>query len=302
MEKKSPLISVIVPVYNVAPYIRRCLDSIAAQTYPALEIIAVDDASTDGSGQLCDACAESEARLQVVHFAENRGPSAARNEGIRRAAGAYLCFVDADDRVEPELLSTLYASLREAEADVSACGADGIRLAGGPAGVFSGEEAIACMAREIPFNYVPWAKLYAAAPVKACLFDERIYYSEDILFLYELFQRVGRVSYVPDILYHYNNDREDSQVHSGVSVRKLTALDVDSRWAMLTVESDAERWQIFSLLKRLQSHIRRHYDRKALHLLPERKSRVAVRTLYASVPVFWGMASFYKYIKRWLRK
>ncbi len=328
MEKKSPLISVIVPVYNVAPYIRRCLDSIAAQTYPALEIIAVDDASTDGSGQLCDACAESEARLQVVHFAENRGPSAARNEGIRRAAGAYLCFVDADDRVEPELLSTLYASLREAEADVSACGADGIRLAGGPAGVFSGEEAIACMAREIPFNYVPWAKLYAAAPVKACLFDERIYYSEDILFLYELFQRVGRVSYVPDILYHYNNDREDSQVHSGVSVRKLTALtvhdhvcdhagerfpeaalyfrrlslDVDSRWAMLTVESDAERWQIFSLLKRLQSHIRRHYDRKALQLLPERKSRVAVRTLHASVPVFWGMASFYKYVKRWLRK
>lgn len=70
MEKKSPLISVIVPVYNVAPYIRRCLDSIAAQSYPALEIIAVDDASTDGSGQLCDACAESEARLQVVHFAE----------------------------------------------------------------------------------------------------------------------------------------------------------------------------------------------------------------------------------------
>lgn len=184
------------------------------------------------------------------------------------------------------------------------------------------------MAREIPFNYVPWAKLYAAAPVKACLFDERIYYSEDILFLYELFQRVGRVSYVPDILYHYNNDREDSQVHSGVSVRKLTALtvhdhvcdhagerfpeaalyfrrlslDVDSRWAMLTVESDAERWQIFSLLKRLQSHIRRHYDRKALQLLPERKSRVAVRTLHASVPVFWGMASFYKYVKRWLRK
>ncbi len=164
--------------------------------------------------------------------------------------------------------------------------------------------------------------------MKACLFDERIYYSEDILFLYELFQHVGRVSYVPDILYHYNNDREDSQVHSGVSVRKLTALkvhdhvcdhagerfpeaalyfrrlslDVDSRWAMLTVESDAEKRQIFSLLKRLQSHIRRHYDRKALQLLPERKSRVAVRTLHASVPLFWGMASLYKYVKRWLRK
>lgn len=328
MERKSPLISVIVPVYNVAPYIRRCLDSIAAQTYAALEILAVDDASTDGSGVLCDEYAVSERRLRVVHFPENRGPSAARNEGIRRAQGAYICFVDADDCVEPALLARLYESLSEAGADIGVCGADGIRLAGGPAGVFSGQEAIVCMAREIPFNYVPWAKLYTAAPVKDCLFDERICYSEDILFLYELFQRVKRVSYVPDILYHYNNDREDSQVHSGVSERKLTALtvhdyvcddaaerfpeaalyfrrlslDVDSRWAMLVVESDLDKRQIYGMLRKFQNHIRRHYERKALRLLPERKSRVAVRTLYISVPVFWGMAAVYKHVKRWVRK
>lgn len=328
MEERKPLISVIVPVYNVAPYIRRCLDSIAAQTYRIFEIIAVDDASTDESGTLCDEYAVSEDRLQVVHFPENRGPSAARNEGIRRASGEYICFVDADDHVEPELLTRLYESLREAQADVSACGADGICLTGGPAGVFSGQEAIECMAREIPFNYVPWAKLYAAAPVKTCLFEERIYYSEDILFLYELFQRVRRVSYVPDLLYHYNNDREDSQVHSGVSERKLTALmvhdyvcddagrhfpeaalyfrrlslDVDSRWAMLTVESDLEMRQVFSMLKRLQGHIRKHYDRKAVLLMPELKSRTAVRTLYGSVILFWGMASLYKSVKRRMRR
>ena len=325
MERRKPLISVVIPVYNVAPYIRRCLDSIAMQSYRELEIIAVDDASTDDSGAICDAYAVSEMRLQVVHFPQNRGPSAARNEGIRRAVGAYICFIDADDRVEPGCLERLYESLRETEADVSVCGADGIRLAGGPAGVFSGQEAIECMAREIPFNYVPWAKLYAAAPVKAGLFDERIYYSEDILFLYELFQRVKRVSYVPDILYHYNNDREDSQVHSGVSDRKFTALkvhdyvcddagqhfpvaalyfrrlsiDVDSRWAMLTVESDMEKRQIFAILKRLQDHIRRHYDRRALCLLPERKSRVAVCTLRVSATLFWGMACVYKHIKSW---
>lgn len=328
MEGKNPLISVIVPVYNVAPYIRRCLDSIAAQTYQELEILAIDDASTDGSGALCDEYALSEKRLRVVHFTDNRGPSAARNEGIRRAAGAYICFVDADDRVEPALLHRLYDSLREVEADVSICGADGIRLAGGSADVFSGQEAIVCMAREIPFNYVPWAKLYAAAPVKAVLFDERIYYSEDILFLYEVFRRVNRVSYVPDILYHYNNEREDSQVRSGVSERKLTALmvhdyvcddagrhfpeaalyfrrlslDVDSRWAMLTVESDMGKLWIFSMLKRLQAHIRRHYDHKAIQLLPERKSRIAVPTLYASVTAFWAMASLYQYVKRYTRK
>lgn len=325
MEGSKPLISVVIPVYNVAPYIRRCLDSVAVQTYQALEIIAVDDASTDGSGAICDEYAVSEMRLQVVHFPQNRGPSAARNEGIRRAAGEYICFIDADDRVEPVLLERLYESLREAGADVSICGADGIGLAGGPAGVFSGQEAIECMAREIPFNYVPWAKLYAAAPVKTGLFDERIYYSEDILFLYELFQRVKRVSYVPDILYHYNNDREDSQVHSGMSDRKFTALmvhdyicddagrhfpvaalyfrrlslDVDSRCAMLTVESDMEKRQIFFMLKRFRDHIRRHYDRRALRLLPERKSRVAVRTLYVSATLFWGMAYVYKYVKLW---
>ena len=83
----DPLITVVVPVYNVEDYLERCLASLSAQTHSNLEIIAVDDASTDGSGTLCDRLAEKEPRLQVVHLPENRGPSAARNEGVRRARG-----------------------------------------------------------------------------------------------------------------------------------------------------------------------------------------------------------------------
>ena len=327
MEQEKPMISVIVPVYNVEAWIGRCLDSILAQTYETIEVILINDASSDESGRICDHYAARDGRITVLHFSENRGPSAARNEGIRKARGAFASFIDSDDYVEPCLLEKLYDNLLENGADVSACGADGIKLKGGPPGTFSRSEAVCCLAHGVPFNHVPWGKLYTMELVKKHPFDERYFYSEDLLFLYEILKSSNRVSYLPDRLYHYVN-REGSQVHSGVSVRKLTALkvhdhvcdhagerfpeaalyfrrlslDVDSRWAMLTVESDAEKRQIFSLLKRLQSHIRRHYDRKALQLLPERKSRVAVRTLHASVPLFWGMASLYKYVKRWLRK
>ena len=110
---EQPLISVIVPVYNVEGYVQPCLDALLAQTWPNLELILIDDASTDGSGGVCKACAARDSRVRVVRFPENRGPSAARNEGVRRAAGAYIAFVDADDRVEPDLLEKLYRCLEE---------------------------------------------------------------------------------------------------------------------------------------------------------------------------------------------
>ena len=90
MEREKPLISVIVPIYNVEACMERCLDSILAQTYPSLEVILVDDASTDGSGAVCDRYAACDARITAIHFRENRGPSAARNEGVRQARGAYI--------------------------------------------------------------------------------------------------------------------------------------------------------------------------------------------------------------------
>ena len=96
MEKKQPLVSVIVPVYNVEDYLAECVESLQNQTYPELEIILVDDGSTDGSGRLCDVLAAQDARIRVIHK-ENGGLSDARNVGMRSAEGTYFTFVDSDD-------------------------------------------------------------------------------------------------------------------------------------------------------------------------------------------------------------
>ena len=95
MEK--PLISVIVPVYNVEKYIGRCLDSLMAQTYGNLEILLINDASTDGSGGLCDRYAAQDPRVRAVHLTENRGVSHARNVGLEEARGRVVAFVDPDE-------------------------------------------------------------------------------------------------------------------------------------------------------------------------------------------------------------
>ncbi len=102
-EKDQELVSIIVPVYNVYPYLAQCLDSLCGQTWRRIEIILMDDGSTDGSEIICDRYAESDSRIKVVHK-KNQGVSAARNDGIDRAGGRYLIFVDADDCIRPELV------------------------------------------------------------------------------------------------------------------------------------------------------------------------------------------------------
>ena len=104
------LLSVIVPIYNVEPWLERCVRSILGQTYGNLEILLVDDGSTDGTGELCDALAKEDERICVLHK-ENGGTSAARNLGIDRARGEYLGFVDSDDYVEPDMYWRLYQAI-----------------------------------------------------------------------------------------------------------------------------------------------------------------------------------------------
>ena len=96
--QEKPLVSIIVPVYNVEKYLQACLESLACQTYPELEIILIDDGSTDSSGKMCDEFAQKDPRFKVVHQA-NGGLSNARNHGIQLAQGDYLTFVDSDDTV-----------------------------------------------------------------------------------------------------------------------------------------------------------------------------------------------------------
>ena len=118
MEEK---ISVIVPVYNVEAYLERCVESILKQTYSNLEILLVNDGSTDKSGELCDQLALRDQRIRVIHK-ENGGLSDARNRGIDEASSDLIGFIDSDDYIDEDMYETLYRHLREANADLSMCG------------------------------------------------------------------------------------------------------------------------------------------------------------------------------------
>ena len=111
----DPLVSIIVPVYNVKPYLNRCVDSLLGQSYQNMELLLVDDGSTDGSETLCDEYAAQDARVRVLHK-KNGGLSDARNAGVDAAKGEYLSFVDGDDWVSPYYIENLYRALEQAGA------------------------------------------------------------------------------------------------------------------------------------------------------------------------------------------
>lgn len=115
------LISVVVPVYNVEKYLERCVVSIVNQTYTNLEIVLVDDGSTDQSGFICDELKNQDDRIKVVHKL-NEGLGLTRNRGVREARGDYICFIDSDDYIDKQYIETIYFDLKKHAADVCYCG------------------------------------------------------------------------------------------------------------------------------------------------------------------------------------
>ena len=120
MYQSELLISVIVTAYNIERYLPRCLDSLIAQTYQRLEIIVVDDGSTDRTGQICDRYAAECPRISVIHK-ENGGPSAARNAGVKIAKGDYIGYVDGDDWVEPDMYEEMLRACTDLQVPVAIC-------------------------------------------------------------------------------------------------------------------------------------------------------------------------------------
>lgn len=113
-------ISVIVPVHNTAPYLKRCLDSIISQTLKDIEIILVENLSTDGSGEICDLYAIDDSRIKVLHL-DIMGLSVARNAGISIASAPYVAFIDSDDHILPEMLEEMWSAVSQANADIAYC-------------------------------------------------------------------------------------------------------------------------------------------------------------------------------------
>ena len=215
---ETELISVIVPVYNVERYLRRCVDSILHQTYRNLEVLLVDDGSTDASGAICDEYAAQEERVTAVHQ-KNGGLSAARNAGLERAQGTYLCFVDSDDFLDSRMLETLCRDLQEKDADVAVVGFRMFEreeeLAPAelavPVQCMTGREAIRNTLVSDELGDFAWNKLY-----KRELFRDIRYplgrMMEDQGTTYRIFQQCSKVVYRPVPLYYYYQ-RPDSILH-----------------------------------------------------------------------------------------
>ena len=201
----QPKVSVIVPVYNVAPYLKRCLDSLIGQTLHELEIILIDDGSTDASGNSCDAYAKTDNRIQVVHQ-QNAGLSQARNKGIKLARAPYLMFVDSDDWVEKDFCLLPYTLASAHDADLVIFNAyNGDRpnryafLSHMADTCFSSGEAILHLDQ---FGHAVWNKCCRASLFSDFQFPPGRYY-EDIGSTHRLIDRAKTVFLSNAMLYHY---------------------------------------------------------------------------------------------------
>jgi len=206
----SPLISIIIPIYNVEKYLPACLDSVLAQTYQNLEIILVDDGSPDGSGAICDAYAASDARIRVIHQ-KNGGVSSARNTGLDAASGAFIGFVDPDDYIEPGMYEVLYNQLQASGADIVQCGY--VWEEDGKEDVFfhhSGEiqlhDGLYCIQELLTVEkpwWAVWNKLYRSKLLQELRFCTGLRVGEDILFTFQIFLQINQLVSVKRPLYHY---------------------------------------------------------------------------------------------------
>lgn len=214
---KSDLISVIVPVYNMEQYLERCINSIKKQSYSNLEIILVDDGSTDHSADMCDTYAQEDQRIKVIHKV-NGGLSEARNAGLAIATGTYIGYVDSDDWIEPQMYQKMYEACIENEAQVAVCryakvySDEAIRGGNHKITVFERDSILKVYLSDnsdyIVYNSV-WSKLFAREIIVGEIFPVGKN-SEDIMYTTRAFCKVTKAVYVDECLYNYVLDREGS--------------------------------------------------------------------------------------------
>lgn len=248
------LITVIIPIYNVKKYLDKCIDSVVNQTYSDLEIILVDDGSTDGSSSICDERAKSDSRIKVIHKA-NQGLGMARNTGIENADGEYICFFDSDDFIAPETIEKSYKAAVKNKSQIVLFGINFTDSEGNvvekfvsPLGEINYNGS--CVQNEFlpefiaadpkgngidKFYMSPCLMLYSMELINSSgwrFVSEREIISEDVYSLISLFKHVKSVSVVPEAFYYYRKntaslsrvfreDRFDKLNHFYLETKKL---------------------------------------------------------------------------------
>ena len=234
MERKK--VSIIVPVYNTEKYIDRCIQSILSQNYSDIELILINDGSTDSSGTICEKYSK-EYKNVIYKYQENSGVSVARNTGIELATGEYVAFVDSDDAVKSNMISSLVDALESSEADLSICGYDIARIdevipVPIPQETVFGKENIAAYFSEHFTEAIAssvFAKLYKKS-LFSYGFNPEFSMGEDLLFNLEYVKKITKLVIVPETLYIYNKTNEGSLTRTYKKVYHEQNLYVFKRW------------------------------------------------------------------------
>lgn len=310
----TPLISVIVPVYNVEEYLDRCVQSIVDQTYENLEIILVDDGSTDSSGKKCDKWKAKDNRIVVIHK-ENGGLSDARNLGLDMAKGEYIGFVDSDDLINTNMYQILFDAINQSKSNIAECrwvqfgDGDEIDNIGSVIKdriVYSAEEALLELIHERNIKQTVVNKLYRKEVILVRFPVGRI--NEDEFWTYQVVGKSRRVVFVDAELYYYYQ-RRNSIMHASYSPRRIDGVyALKERMNYVrehypTIFADAcllYLWTCFyhyqvicrnkevdrdsKYRKMLHSEYRNHFQQEALLLMPL-KQRVWMR-LFRAFPTF----------------
>lgn len=225
------LVSIIIPVYNVEKYLLACVNSVVNQTYKCLEIILVDDGSTDSSGRICDECAKLDSRIKVIHKT-NGGLSDARNAGIDAATGEYLAFVDSDDIIHTRFVEMLYALANYLNADISSVEfknfydeetLDLEEILVGKTMILQSEEAIDKILYQNILDNSACNKLYDRRLFDGLRFPIGKLY-EDLAIFYKVYERAKKVVHRREAYYFYRLRRDS--ITGNFSLRRTDVLDI----------------------------------------------------------------------------
>jgi len=223
---EQPLVSVVIPVFNIEAHLEQCLDSVVGQTLKDIEIICVDDGSTDSSPQILERYAQRDSRVRIITQA-NAGPGAARNTGLAKATGTYLIFLDSDDWFEPDFLERMVKRAEETDADVTICRAVEFDTQTGqelssewmlksqylPGETFSPHE-IADHIFQFAYG-MPWDKFYRASYIKTeQLTFPPLQNSEDLAFVFPSILSAERITVVNCVFVHHRVNRTASVSNS----------------------------------------------------------------------------------------
>lgn len=239
MRMNHPLISILIPVYNCEPYLRECLDSVVAQTYRPLQVVCVNDGSSDGSLIILEEYAARYDFIEVISQ-ENKGVATARNRLLEAARGEYILFVDADDWIEPNAIKFLAKQAEANHADVVTCSLvinDAEVKNESSSRILNQIEVIRTFLYHKELNGSLCIKLIKKTIVQNARFNPDIWYGEDALFCWHIFQNLKRMIMTDRELYHYRMN-EDSISHQTFGAKKLTGHET---WRIINEET-AEWW------------------------------------------------------------